>query len=188
MLITCYCTPSLHFNTYPFFSIYRCTCPDISPTLRHPFTSLHFTSILPHFHPICIYIDAFPYISHVQWYNKSCDSAFNLWMDGSIVGKEFLPYVGPHPMIGIHRYVLVLFQQKAPMGLVEEPTPRPNFSTRAFANQFELGLPVTTIYFNSQKEPNINRRRWEISLLLLLEIKLLHLCRLFYYVFDFLII
>ncbi|CAN6714408.1 unnamed protein product [Malus baccata var. baccata] len=38
-------------------------------------------------------------------------------------GKEILPYVGPRPPVGIHRYILVLFQQKAPVGLVEQPPP-----------------------------------------------------------------
>ncbi|CBI15548.3 hypothetical protein VitviT2T_025789 [Vitis vinifera] len=73
-------------------------------------------------------------------------------------GKEALPYVGPRPPVGIHRYILVLFQQKAPLGLVEQPGSRAHFSTRAFANQLDLGLPVATVYFNAQKEP-ANRRR-----------------------------
>ncbi|KAF5445484.1 hypothetical protein F2P56_034531 [Juglans regia] len=73
-------------------------------------------------------------------------------------GKEILPYVGPRPPIGIHRYILVLFRQRAPLGHVDQPTSRANFSTRIFAGQLDLGLPVATVYFNSQKEP-ANRRR-----------------------------
>ncbi|KAM5570444.1 protein MOTHER of FT and TFL1 [Rosa sericea] len=75
-----------------------------------------------------------------------------------IRGKEILPYVGPRPPVGIHRYILVLFQQKAPMGLVDQPPTRAHFNTRYFAAQLDLGLPVSTVYFNSQKEP-ANRRR-----------------------------
>ncbi|KAK2664487.1 hypothetical protein Ddye_003061 [Dipteronia dyeriana] len=73
-------------------------------------------------------------------------------------GKEILPYMGPRPPVGIHRYILVLFQQKASLGMVEQPPTRANFNTRFFAGHFNLGLPVATIYFNSQKEP-ANRRR-----------------------------
>ncbi|KAL6181449.1 hypothetical protein ACLB2K_048104 [Fragaria x ananassa] len=75
-----------------------------------------------------------------------------------IRGKEILPYVGPRPPVGIHRYILVLFQQKAPMVLVEQPPTRAHFNTRYFAAQLDLGLPVSTVYFNAQKEP-ANRRR-----------------------------
>ncbi|KAK3440584.1 protein MOTHER of FT and TFL1 [Eucalyptus grandis] len=73
-------------------------------------------------------------------------------------GKEILPYVGPRPPVGIHRYILVLFQQKTPIGHIDHPNSRANFNTRLFAAHLDLGLPVATVYFNSQKEP-ANRRR-----------------------------
>ncbi|KAJ7970288.1 MOTHER of FT and TFL1 1 [Quillaja saponaria] len=73
-------------------------------------------------------------------------------------GKEILPYMGPRPPVGIHRYILVLFQQKAPLGLVDQPPSRANFNTRFFARQLDLGLPVATVYFNAQKEPATKRR------------------------------
>ncbi|XP_040998498.1 protein MOTHER of FT and TFL1 [Juglans microcarpa x Juglans regia] len=73
-------------------------------------------------------------------------------------GKEILPYVGPRPPIGIHRYILVLFRQRAPLGHVDQPASRANFNTRIFAGQLDLGLPVATVYFNSQKEPASRRR------------------------------
>ncbi|XP_062115217.1 protein MOTHER of FT and TFL1 [Humulus lupulus] len=73
-------------------------------------------------------------------------------------GKEILPYVGPRPPVGIHRYILVLFRQKAPLGLVDQPPCRANFNTRFFAAHLDLGLPVATVYFNSQKEPATKRR------------------------------
>jgi len=66
--------------------------------------------------------------------------------------------VGPRPPIGIHRYIFVLFQQKGPLGLVEQPPTRASFNTRYFARQLDLGLPVATVYFNSQKEPAVKRR------------------------------
>ncbi|AET05551.2 putative phosphatidylethanolamine-binding protein [Medicago truncatula] len=73
-------------------------------------------------------------------------------------GKEILPYIGPKPPVGIHRYILVLFEQKGPIGMVEQPTSRVSFNTRYFASQMNLGLPVATVYFNSQKEPQAKRR------------------------------
>ncbi|KAJ9132060.1 hypothetical protein P3X46_034573 [Hevea brasiliensis] len=73
-------------------------------------------------------------------------------------GKEILSYVGPRPPVGIHRYILVLFQQKMELGMAEQPQSRANFNTRMFAAHLDLGLPVATVYFNAQKEPASRRR------------------------------
>ncbi|CAL5374204.1 unnamed protein product [Camellia sinensis] len=78
---------------------------------------------------------------------------------GPTQGKEVVAYMGPLPPVGIHRYILVLFQQKVGFqGQVEQPMARANFNTRAFAHHLDLGMPVATIYFNAHKEP-ANRRR-----------------------------
>ncbi|XP_043693973.1 protein MOTHER of FT and TFL1-like [Telopea speciosissima] len=73
-------------------------------------------------------------------------------------GKEILSYANPRPHLGIHRFIFVLYKQKYEVNDVEEPEPRSNFSTRAFANNLELGVPVATVYFNAQKEPASRRR------------------------------
>lgn len=73
-------------------------------------------------------------------------------------GKEVLEYVGPRPPVGIHRYILVLFRQKAGLEGVEPPPSRSHFKTRAFAQELDLGIPVATVYFNAHKEP-ANRKR-----------------------------
>ncbi|XP_074289734.1 protein MOTHER of FT and TFL1 [Silene latifolia] len=74
-------------------------------------------------------------------------------------GKEVVAYTGPRPPVGIHRYILVLFEQKQLLGsLMEVPSSRANFNTRLFANRHGLGLPVATVYFNAQKEP-ANKKR-----------------------------
>ncbi|KAK8939802.1 Protein MOTHER of FT and TF 1 [Platanthera guangdongensis] len=73
-------------------------------------------------------------------------------------GQELVPYMGPKPPLGIHRYVLVLFHQQSEFRAVAPPTTRANFSTRDFAVQCELGLPVAVAYFNSQKQPAARRR------------------------------
>ncbi|KAK4486110.1 hypothetical protein RD792_008778 [Penstemon davidsonii] len=78
-------------------------------------------------------------------------------------GKETLAYSGPQPPLGIHRYILVLFKQKSVLGdQLEPPLSRTHFNTRAFAQQFDLGMPVATVYFNAHKEP-ANRKRHIIN-------------------------
>ncbi|GAA0160489.1 protease inhibitor [Lithospermum erythrorhizon] len=75
-------------------------------------------------------------------------------------GKELLAYSGPSPPIGIHRYIMVLFQQECgSLGLLEPPVVRSHFNTRAFARELGLGRPVATVYFNAQKEPSGKRKR-----------------------------
>ena len=67
--------------------------------------------------------------------------------------------MGPQPPTGIHRYVFSVFKQKGAMEKAKTlPEPRNNFSTRQFASENELGLPVAAVYFNSQKEP-ANKKR-----------------------------
>ncbi|KAK6264820.1 Phosphatidylethanolamine-binding protein - like 6 [Theobroma cacao] len=74
-------------------------------------------------------------------------------------GREMVPYMGPQPPTGIHRYILVLFkQERATEGGCQLPDARANFSTRQFAAQNSLGLPVAAVYFNSQKEPAVKKR------------------------------
>ncbi|KAF3451579.1 hypothetical protein FNV43_RR07674 [Rhamnella rubrinervis] len=74
-------------------------------------------------------------------------------------GREVVPYVGPQPPTGIHRYVFVLFRQRDPtMTKVHLSEDRSNFSTRQFASDHQFGLPVAALYFNSQKEPATRKR------------------------------
>uniref|UniRef100_A0ACD5ZVW8 Uncharacterized protein n=1 Tax=Avena sativa TaxID=4498 RepID=A0ACD5ZVW8_AVESA len=79
-------------------------------------------------------------------------------------GQEVVPYMAPCPPLGIHRYVLVLYQQKARVAAPAAPgadaaSVRARFSTRAFADRHDLGLPVAAVFFNAQKEPASRRRR-----------------------------
>ncbi|KAG6584038.1 protein MOTHER of FT and TFL1-like [Cucurbita moschata] len=74
-------------------------------------------------------------------------------------GKEVVQYMGPQPPTGIHRYVLAVFKQnRAIGGSLRPPNTRSNFSTRQFASQNALGLPVAAVYFNSQKQPATKKR------------------------------
>ncbi|KAI3517657.1 hypothetical protein L1887_16872 [Cichorium endivia] len=72
-------------------------------------------------------------------------------------GREIVSYETPKPVIGIHRYVFLLFQQKARKS-VSPPASRDHFDTRAFCQKHGLGLPVAAVYFNCQRQ-NAARRR-----------------------------
>ncbi|GLJ55974.1 hypothetical protein SUGI_1201600 [Cryptomeria japonica] len=72
-------------------------------------------------------------------------------------GREIVSYENPRPMVGIHRYVLALFEQNG-KGTVDPPPSRHHFNTREFADSNELGLPVAAVYFNAQRETAARRR------------------------------
>ncbi|KAL6976415.1 CEN-like protein 2 [Sarracenia purpurea var. burkii] len=74
---------------------------------------------------------------------------------------EQVKYEMPRPNIGIHRFVFVLFKQKrgrAVTAAAVAPTSRVRFSTRKFAEENELGLPVAAVFFNAQRETAARRR------------------------------
>ncbi|MQM13128.1 hypothetical protein Taro_046051 [Colocasia esculenta] len=73
-------------------------------------------------------------------------------------GKELVSYESPKPYIGIHRFVFVLFKQKRRSSVSPQST-RDNFSTRQFAKDNDLGLPVAAVYFNAQRETAARQRR-----------------------------
>ncbi|WOL03488.1 hypothetical protein Cni_G12208 [Canna indica] len=94
-----------------------------------------------------------PYLrEHVHWIMTDIPGT----TDASF-GRELLSYESPRPSIGIHRFVFVLFQQKRRQS-VSAPETRDHFSTRRFAQENELGLPVAAVYFNAQRETAARRR------------------------------
>ena len=103
--------------------------------------------------PACLHV-----LLNLQYLNFV---AYVLRPGGIYAGDVVLPYIGPQPPVGIHRYVLVLFEQKSRIvdGYAAPPADRAYFNTRAFAANHDLGLPVAVVYFNSQREPSANRRR-----------------------------
>ncbi|XP_051142530.1 CEN-like protein 1 [Andrographis paniculata] len=72
-------------------------------------------------------------------------------------GREIVGYEAPKPVIGIHRYVFVLFRQRSRHSVVPPPS-RDHFNTRRFAQDNALGLPVAAVYFNAQRETACRRR------------------------------
>lgn len=71
-------------------------------------------------------------------------------------GSEVIPYMGPSPPIGVHRYVFLLFQQASPDDKLSvnmsEIQGRKKFNTRAFSKQHGLsGNPVAATFFLSHK-------------------------------------
>ncbi|XP_065870056.1 CEN-like protein 1 [Euphorbia lathyris] len=72
-------------------------------------------------------------------------------------GKEIVSYEIPKPVVGIHRYVFILFKQRGRQ-TVRPPSSRECFNTRNFAEHNGLGLPVAAAYFNAQRETAARRR------------------------------
>ncbi|KAJ1279378.1 hypothetical protein BS78_04G151500 [Paspalum vaginatum] len=72
-------------------------------------------------------------------------------------GREVVSYENPRPTIGIHRFIFVLFQQKRRQAVCPPPS-RDRFSTRQFADENDLGVPVAAVYFNAQRETAARRR------------------------------
>ncbi|CAN6172598.1 unnamed protein product [Urochloa humidicola] len=77
---------------------------------------------------------------------------------GATFGQEVMCYENPRPTMGIHRFVFVLFQQLGRQ-TVYAPGWRQNFNTRDFAELYNLGSPVATVYFNCQREAGSGGRR-----------------------------
>ncbi|CAM0913921.1 unnamed protein product [Alopecurus aequalis] len=74
-------------------------------------------------------------------------------------GREIVPYESPSPNMGIHRIVLVLYEQLG-RGTVFAPLARQHFNSRSFARRFNLGKPVAAMYFNCQRPTGNGGRRF----------------------------
>nr|AFK38915.1 unknown [Lotus japonicus] len=77
---------------------------------------------------------------------------------GPAFGNVVVPYENPIPMMGIHRIIFVLFRQLG-RETVYAPGWHQNFNTRGFAELYNLGLPVTAMHFNIQRENGTGGRR-----------------------------
>ncbi|XP_027350441.1 protein FLOWERING LOCUS T-like [Abrus precatorius] len=77
---------------------------------------------------------------------------------GATFGEEIVSYESPRPTSGIQRIVFVLYRQLGRQ-IVHAPRWRQNFDTRDFAEVYNLGLPVASVYFNCQRESGWGGRR-----------------------------
>ncbi|XP_073124975.1 protein VERNALIZATION 3-like [Henckelia pumila] len=77
---------------------------------------------------------------------------------GTTFGREIVCYENPSPSMGIHRFIFVLFSQLGRQ-TVYAPGWRQNFSTRDFAELYNLGSPVAAVYFNCQRDTGTGGRR-----------------------------
>ncbi|XP_004489723.3 protein FLOWERINGUS T [Cicer arietinum] len=77
---------------------------------------------------------------------------------GPTFGNEVVTYENPRPFMGIHRIIFVVFQQLG-RETVYAPGWRQNFNTREFAELYNLGLPVSSVYYNIQREAGSGGRR-----------------------------
>ncbi|KAG0490701.1 hypothetical protein HPP92_007564 [Vanilla planifolia] len=94
-----------------------------------------------------------PYLrEHVHWIVTDIPGTTD-----ATFGREVVAYESPKPNIGIHRFVFVLFKQKKRQAVMP-PVSRDCFSTRGFAEENELDLPVAAVYFNAQRETAARRR------------------------------
>ncbi|EOY08218.1 hypothetical protein QUC31_010949 [Theobroma cacao] len=94
-----------------------------------------------------------PYLrEHIHWIVTDIPGTTD-----ATFGREVVSYEIPRPNIGIHRFVFVLFKQKRRQ-MITSPSSRDNFSTRGFAAENDLGLPVAAVYFNAQRETAARRR------------------------------
>ncbi|KAL5220156.1 hypothetical protein ABZP36_024869 [Zizania latifolia] len=75
-------------------------------------------------------------------------------------GREVMCYERPRPAAGIHRMVVVLFQQMARGTVDVPPLLRHNFCTRSFAIDHGLGSPVAAAFFTCQPEGGTGGRRF----------------------------
>jgi protein FLOWERING LOCUS T len=91
---------------------------------------------------------------------KHINCAFVLTISlNEMAGRELITYESPSPTMGIHRIVLVLYQQLG-RGTVYAPQVRQNFNLRNFARRFNLGKPVAAMYFNCQRQTGTGGRRF----------------------------
>lgn len=95
-----------------------------------------------------------PYLrEHLHWIVTDIPGTTDISFGREIVGYEI-----PKPVVGIHRYVFMLFKQNRGRQTVIAPSSRDHFNTREFSNDNGLGLPVAAVYFNAQRETAARRR------------------------------
>ena len=73
-------------------------------------------------------------------------------------GNVILPYAPPTPARGYHRYILMMFEQAMPLGMLPPPLTRSYFDSKFFALAHQLGVPKAVAYFWAKKETSQRRQ------------------------------
>lgn len=79
--------------------------------------------------------------SWLHWLITNIPGEANDVMEGQVV----MPYTGPNPPSGIHRYIFTLYEQPAGSIMVAKPSERGNFPVVSFERQFGLTKIATRI-------------------------------------------
>jgi phosphatidylethanolamine-binding protein (PEBP) family uncharacterized protein len=88
--------------------------------------------------------------SWLHWLITNIPGEANDVMEGQVV----MPYTGPNPPSGIHRYIFTLYEQPAGSIMVAKPSERGNFPVVSFERQFGLTKIATRIVKSSSNGKN----------------------------------
>jgi phosphatidylethanolamine-binding protein (PEBP) family uncharacterized protein len=74
-----------------------------------------------------------------------------------VAGDEVVPYNGPTPPIGQHRYVFLLYKQTDRL-TVKSPAERNRFKAQVFAREYKLGDPIgASLFYAAASEAREDR-------------------------------
>lgn len=88
--------------------------------------------------------------SWLHWLITNIPGEANDVMEGQVV----MPYTGPNPPSGTHRYIFTLYEQPAGSIMVAKPSERGNFPVASFERQFGLTKIATRIVKASSNGKN----------------------------------
>eukprot|EP00271_Cylindrocystis_brebissonii_P000656 TRINITY_DN107_c0_g1_i1.p1 TRINITY_DN107_c0_g1~~TRINITY_DN107_c0_g1_i1.p1 ORF type:complete len:185 (+),score=31.51 TRINITY_DN107_c0_g1_i1:273-827(+) len=96
---------------------------------------------------------------YVHWIVANIPASFSAQcQDFRKESTEVLPYKGPAPIAGNHRYIFVLYKQSKRLDSLPSPSERTNFTLRSYAKENGLGTPIFADMFFCEKEEEAGAR------------------------------